>query len=191
MPVGHLVLLRAVVTLLRWALRDVRLAAVLPRYGRWPFGPRRGSRSLLGRGHAGFGHAAAPMLVLDVSDVRCAGLRWAGLGRSLLSLPAVRELSVVGGCRVRTSDLPALLWAIQWPPMDFNCVWYGVCHGGDPMMRGRCCWLHGRCQISRRSNPNPSSAMLDAAPGERAEQRHCSAPSPSPLAPAATSSDHR
>ena len=72
-----------------------------------------------------------------------------------------------------------------------RCVWYSVCHGGDPMMRGRCCWLHGRCQISRRSNPNPSSAMLDAAPGERAEQRHCSAPSPSPLAPAATSSDHR
>jgi hypothetical protein len=28
--------------------------------------------------------------------------------------------------------------------------------------------LHGRGQISRRSNPNPSSAMLDAAPGETA-----------------------
>lgn len=54
--------------------------------------------------------------------LRCAGLGWAGLGRVLLSLHAARELFVVGGCRVRTSDLLALLWAIQWPPMDFNCV---------------------------------------------------------------------
>lgn len=129
----------------------------------------------------------------------CAALRCAGLGRSLLSLHAARELSVVGGWSSASAYVRPAGTAVGDSVAAHGlqlrvlvrCVWYSICHGGDPMVRGRCCWLHGRCQISRRSNPNPSSAMLNAAPGERAEQRHCSAPSPSPLAPAATSSDHR
>jgi hypothetical protein len=116
----------------------VRLAATLPRHRRWPFGPRRSSRSLLGRGHAGFGHPAARMLVLDVSDVR-----WAGA----VVVVAARRQGVV--CRrgwssayVRPAGLAvgdsAAAHGLQLRVL-VRCVWYSVCHGGDPMMRGRCC----------------------------------------------------
>ena len=81
-----------------------------------------------------------------------------------------------------------------------RCVWYSVCHVEDPMMRSCCCMGIGRCQISRRSNPDPSSAMLDTVPGEPAGGRkrahatsllRCSAPSLAGTVGTATSSVHQ
>jgi hypothetical protein len=113
----------------------VRLAATLPRHRRWPFGPRRSSRSLLGRGHAGFGHPAARMLVLDVSDVRWAGAvvvvaarRQGVVCRRGWSSAYVRPAGLAVGDSVAAHGLQLRVLV--------RCVWYSVCHGGDPMMRG-------------------------------------------------------
>jgi hypothetical protein len=69
----------------------------------------------------------------------------AGLGRSLLSLHAARELFVVGrwsSAYVRPAGTAVgdsvAAHGLQLRVL-VRCVWYSVCHGGDPMMRGRCC----------------------------------------------------